>query len=257
MNLKKLFIVVFSCLVILSENCITAFADVALPEGAVKGLPEKLTAMDNEGNVVSSDTGEYFFRVEGMNYGETYTKDVQLMNLRDDKSYHIYFYIEPLYKEGQIDLEKGCECTFWLDDKEVFKGKVTGEPDAGYIDLQKEVLDCGLYNPGDYHKLKCSVVWNDLDVLVGVNNGHRLVDIDGEHVLVGSDDSGYVEGEIEFKWIFYAAVDENFNPPDTGLLRSSSSLWIICSVIMLLLVMIMILLIMLKKKKQKQSSDNK
>ena len=64
---------------------IPAHADVMLPDGAVKGLPEKLTAMDSDGNVVSSETGEYFFRVEDMDYGVTYRKDVQLMNLRDDK----------------------------------------------------------------------------------------------------------------------------------------------------------------------------
>ncbi|MBR0485241.1 MAG: hypothetical protein IJJ69_10760, partial [Oscillospiraceae bacterium] len=91
MRVKQIFTVLVSCLLLLSCNCLTAFAEVALPDGAVKGLPEKLTAMDSDGNVVSSDTGEYFFRVENMSYGETYTKEVQLMNLRDDKAYHIYF----------------------------------------------------------------------------------------------------------------------------------------------------------------------
>ena len=104
MRVKQILTALASCLLLLSCNCLPAFAEVALPDGAVKGLPEKLTAMDSEGNVVSSDTGEYFFHVEGMTYGETYTKDVQLMNLRDDKSYHIYFYVEPLWKDGEIDI---------------------------------------------------------------------------------------------------------------------------------------------------------
>ncbi|MDD6345498.1 MAG: hypothetical protein PUA51_04685, partial [Oscillospiraceae bacterium] len=145
----------------------------------------------------------------------------------------------------------GCECTFWLDGEEVYKGKVTGEPDEGYINLQEKVLDCGFYQPGDFHTLKCSVVWNDLDVLVGVDNGHRLVDIDGEHVLVGSDDEGYVEGEIEFKWIFYAAVDEDYKPPDTGLLNVSNSFWLICCAVILLFIVIMLILLHRKKKEKK------
>lgn len=251
MRIKNIVTALVSCLFLLSCNCLMAFAEVALPDGAVKGLPKKLTAMDNEGNVVNSETGEYFFHVEGMNYGETYTKDVQLMNLRDDKAYNIYFYIEPLYKQGEIDLEEGCECTFWLDGEEVYKGKITGEPDENYINLQEEVLDCGFYQPGDSHILKCSVVWNDLDVLVGVDNGHRLVDIDGEHVLVGSDDEGHVEGEIEFKWIFYAAVDEDYKPPNTGLLNFNNSFWLICCAIILLFIVIMLILLH-KKKKEKQ-----
>lgn len=255
MRFKKIFASLASCLLLLSCNSLTAFAEVALPEGAVKGLPEKLTAMDSSGNAVNSETGEYFFRVENMDYGVDYTKEVQLMNLRDDKAYHIYFYVEPLFKDGEIDLEEGCDCTFWLDGQEFYKGKVTGKPDSGYIDLQNEVYDCGLYNPGDSHTLKCSVIWNDLDVLVGVDNGHRLVDIDGEHVLVGSQDSGYVEGEIEFKWIFYAAVDEDYVPPRTGLLAASSRSWLIAIAVLSALTGGMILLVFLKKK-QKGNSDS-
>jgi hypothetical protein len=249
MRARKLFATLVSGLLLFSCNGLSAFAEVALPEGAIKGLPEKLTAMDSDGNVVSSDTGEYFFHVENMDYGVTYTKDVQLMNLRDDKAYHIYFYVEPLFKNGEIDLEKGCECTFWLDGQEFYKGTVTGE---GNFDLTKEVYDCGLYNPGDNHTLKCSVIWNDLDVLVGVDNGHRLIDINGEHVLVGSQDSGYVEGEIEFKWIFYAAVDEDYSPPDTGLLGVNNTFWIICIAVLAVLTGGMLLLVLLKKKEKKK-----
>ena len=252
MRAKKIFGALAGCLLLLtSVYTNTAFAEVALPEGAVKGLPEKLTAMDSEGNVVSSDTGEYFFRVEDMDYGETYTKDVQLMNLRDDKSYHIYFYVEPLWKDGEIDLDEGCACTFWLDGQEVYKGKVTGEPYDGYMNLTENVLDCGNYAPGETHTLKCAVIWNDLDVLVGVDNGHRLVDIDGEHVLVGSDDEGYVEGQIEFKWIFYAAVDEDYAPPKTGLLSVNNKFWLIAIALLAVLTGGLLILIALKQKKQK------
>lgn len=256
MSVRRSFIaLVSSLLLILSCSGITAFAEVALPDGAVKGLPERLTAMDNEGNVVSSSTGEYFFHVEDMDYGVTYTKEVQLMNLRDDKSYHIYFYVEPLWKDGQIDLEKGCHCTFWLDGDVVFEGKVTGEPDAGYLDLTENIIDCGNYAPGDSHTLKCAVVWNDLDVLVGVDNGHRLIDVDGEHVLVGPDENGYVEGQIEFKWIFYAAVDEDYEPPNTGLMGVNDSFWLVCMGVLLVLILAMLVLVMSKKKRKKAKNS--
>ncbi|MBQ4465015.1 MAG: hypothetical protein II916_03530 [Oscillospiraceae bacterium] len=250
MRVKHIFTSLASCFLLLSCNCLTAFAEVALPEGAVKGLPEKLTAMDSDGHVVSSDTGEYFFHVENMNYGETYTKDVQLMNLRDDHAYHIYFYVEPLWKDGEIDLEEGCDCTFWLDGQEVFRGKVTGKPYDGSIDLTENVLDCGDFAPGDTHTLKCAVTWNDLDVLVGADNGHRLVDINGEHVLVGSEQSGCVEGEIEFKWIFYAAVDENYIPPNTGLFAADQTFWLSCIAVLAVLTCGMFLLVLLQKKRR-------
>ena len=125
----------------------------------------------------------------------------------------------------------------------------------GNIDLTQQAYDCGHFAPGDSHTLKCSVIWNDLDVLVGVDNGHRLIDINGEHVLVGSDDNGYVEGEIEFKWVFYAAVDEDYTPPNTGLFASSNTVWVVAICILAALTAGMLLLIAVKQKKQKKGAQ--
>ena len=203
MPAKNIFASLASCLLLLSCESLPAFAEVTLPDGAVKGLPEKLVALDNQGNAVNSATGEYFFHVENMEYGETYTKSVQLMNLREDESYYIYFYVEPLFKNGEIDLEKGCDCTFYLDDAEFYCGDVNGK---GNIDLSSVYYCTGYYPPGVSHVLKAEVTWNDIDVIQNVDNGHWLIDKDGEHILVESDTSGHVEGEIEFKWIFFASV---------------------------------------------------
>ena len=252
---------------------------VELPPGAVKGLPERLAALDNEGKAVSSSTGEYFFRVENMQYGVEYTKTVQLMNLREDAAYHIYFYVEPLYKEGEIDLEEGCECTFWLDGEQFYQGTVTGKGNIDLTDVN-HVFDCGMYLPGDSHQLKCSVVWNNLDVLKNVDNGHKLVDKDGEHVLVGPDEEGYVEGAIEFKWIFYAAVNEDSDSwtetestpevtenstdttvettpgtprtPFTGYLPKNGTIWLVCIGVILVLILILLILIYKKKRRIKK-----
>lgn len=193
-------------------NCMgfSAFAETSLPPGAVKGLPERLAALDDAGNHVNSATGEYFFHVEDMTFGETYTKNVQLINLREDASYHIWFRVEPLFKTGEIDLEKGCECRFFLDDSLFFKGDVNGK---GNIDLTGRAFDCGNYDPGETHTLRCEIVWNDLSVNKHIDNGWRLVDKDGEHILVDPDGNGHIEGEIEFKWIFYAAVMEPYDTP--------------------------------------------
>ena len=207
MNIKQTIISILGSLLIFSNAlAMPAFAETPLPEGAVKGLPERLAALDDEGNAVNSETGEYFFHVEDMQYGETYTKNIQLINLREDASYHIYFYTEPLFKDGEIDLEKGCTCRFYLDGSEIYNGDVNGN---GNIDLTTQHFDCGYYAPGDSHTLRCEIIWDNLDVLKNVDNGHRLVDKDGTHVLVGPGEEGHVEGEIEFKWIFYAQIDDD------------------------------------------------
>lgn len=263
MKLKRMIsILLGSLLVFLNGFSFSAFAETPLPDGAVKGLPERLAALDDEGNPVNSETGEYFFHVEGMDYGETYTKNIQLINLREDYTYHIWFYVEPLFKAGEIDLEEGCECRFLLDGREFYRGSVYGD---GNIDLKTEHFDCGTYAPGESHTLRCEVVWNNLNVMKNVDNGRRLVDVDGEHVLVGSDGNGHAEGEIEFKWIFYAQVEPGATPdepgpgggyaPQTGLILKNGAVWLIGIGVIAVLIAVLLVLIKRSRKKDKGQSE--
>ena len=66
------------------------------------------------------------------------------------------------------------------------------------------------------------------------------------------DGDRHVEGEIIFKWIFYAAVDEDFTPPDTGLLSIKNSFWLWCIAVSGSLVAVMALLLLIKKRKDKK-----
>jgi len=228
-------------------------ADTPLEDGSVQGLPEALTVMDSEGQAVP-ESGEYFFHVEEMNYGETYTKEIQVMNLREDRSYHVYFLAKPIDKAGEIDLEKGCTCVFTLDDEEIYSGNVNGIgiSNGKAINMSRQPLDLGYYKPGEGHVLKCYITWNDIDVIQHVDNGKRLVDKNGVTILEGPDGEGSAYGEIDFRWIFAAAVGETEKSSvDTGFLSVKSSFWLICIGIAAFLVLLM--LILLAKKKQKKN----
>jgi len=268
-------------LVVLSCPVPAAFAETPLPDGAVKGLPERLAALDDEGRAVNSETGEYFFRVEGMTLGETYTKNIQLMNLREDVAYHIYFCVEPLFKNGEIDLEDGCTCRFLLDGEEFYVGDVNG---VGNIDLT-EYYDCGYYAPGESHVLRCEITFNKMVIDKSIDYGWRLIDVDGVHVLRDPNGDGYVYGEIEFKWIFCAEVDyegrgdlddDNTHkppetpaegqpdkkpdskdnnkpkPPKTGILYRDGRVWLVSMAVVAVLIVVMLVLI--KKQKDKKSN---
>ena len=249
MSLKRIFAALSASLLIFSCTPLNTFADVTLPDGAVKGLPEKLTAMDSEGRAVNSESGEYFFSVDDMIYGETYSKDVQLMNLRDDQAYNIYLHTEPISKSGDIDLEKGCVCKFYLDGKEVYSGDVNGK---GNIDLTQNALDLGNFKPGDSHILKCSVVWNDKDIGDYVQSGHRIVSLNGTQVLEENTPVS-LYGDIEFKWIFYAVVDEDFVPPNTGLLAINGRTWLYCMAAVALMILLMLPLLLKQKRKKREA----
>lgn len=246
MDKKYKYIILIVCLIsLLFPPTYQCFAETELPEGTVAGLPENLTIMDSDGNSASISTGEYFFEVSDMTPGETYSKDVQIMNLREDKAYHIYFYAEPVDDNGEIDLKNGCTATITLDGEEIYQGIVTGE---GEHDLANNPIDLGSYAPGQGKVLNCSVVWNEEDTGGFIDYGHRLIDENGTTVLREASGKNYISGEVRFKWIFYAVVDDTYTPPQTGLSAMSTTTEIIVLFILAVMICGMIALIIVKKK---------
>ena len=187
---------------IFSTN-ITAFA-AKLKVGSIAGLPEKLVVLDDNGNSVS-ENGEYFFEVDNMRSGELYTKKIQIMNLREDASYHIYMTAQGISSRGDIDLENECECDIYMDDALVYYGKVNG---AGTPGMTDEPLNLGLYHPGDSHVMTVSVFWKDPGHGGLVDNGARVVDVNGTSVVRERSGKDHIEGETIFKWIFTAVVKD-------------------------------------------------
>lgn len=228
-----------------------AFADVTLPDGAVAGLPEKLSVLDSDGHSVSS-LGEYFFLVEGMQPNVTYTKNIQITNLREDKAYHIYFYAQPLDKKGEIDLENECTADFTLNGEKVFEGKVNGQANSGWKNINDQPIDLGLYKPGDSGKLVCNITWDGSSLQNMIDNGHRLIDETGEHVIREKEGKEYISGEVRFRWIFYAAVDESFTPPDTGVLATGYKLYSIVLGIIVVMIIAMLIINYLADSKKKR-----
>lgn len=218
----------------------------ALPDGTVAGLPDAITVMDDSGNAVNS-SGEYFFEVTDMEPNVTYTKEIQIMNLREDEAYHIYFYAEPIGKSGEIDLEGTSTCVFLLDGRQVYEGLVNGDGDT---DISKNPIDLGEFSPGDSVTLTCEVTWNG-DIGDGeyiVDNGSRLVDINGTHIIREANGTSYISGQTEFRWIFYAVVDKDYEAPQTGLF--SEKMTAFCIALAALAVIIMALLVILKKRRK-------
>jgi hypothetical protein len=233
---------------------LSAFAEVRLPEGTVAGLPEKLTVMDSDGNSASSDTGEYFFYVEDMQELTEYSKDIQIINLREDKAYHIYLYAEPISSEGEIDLVNECSAVFSLNGEKKFEGKVTGESADGSANLSEEPIDLGIYKPGESGKLNCTVTWNGTDAGGFIDEGSRLVDREGTHILREKSGDDTIEGKVTFRWIFCAAVDEDYVPPNTGTFLSNS--WGYIAVIAAAAVMVIVMAVLVRRKKKKKAAQS-
>ncbi len=202
--LKFVSVMLVAVLFFVGDFSVVVRAD-ELKVGSVKGLPEKLVVLDDNGRSVS-ENGEYFFQVLNMEVGETYTKRIQIMNLREDATYKITFKAQPISKSGEIDLEEECDCDIYLDHNLVYYGKVTGE---GTPDIRENAMSLGTYKPGESHTLQVNVVWRGTDKGGFIDEGARVVDKDGTSVVREASGKRHIEGEIEFRWIFYAEVRQD------------------------------------------------
>lgn len=156
---------------------------VILEKGSVKGIPEGLYVMDEDGNSVSRG-GEYCVDISNMQSGETYTKVLSIQNLIDTP-YTLTMSTAPISSEGNLDLEKYTNLKLYLDDELIYDGKVTGE---GNVNMQNSPIDLGEVVSGQSKELKAEIVWN----------GDGLKEIKGQEYL----------GRVYFNWIFEASIKE-------------------------------------------------
>lgn len=239
MKYKKIISVMLAA--VLSLLLSTAVNAEELPDGSVKGLPERLAVLDDSGNSVS-ENGEYFFSVENMNAGEQYTKNIQIMNLREDKAYNIYFRIEPVSKKGEIDLEEECTATITIGDEKIYEGKVSGKDS----NISQKGVSLGNYIPGQSRNMKCTIVWNGTDAGGHIDYGEKIISSDGITIVREKDGKESISGEIEFRWIFYAQVDTNYDPPKTGFYSET----FLYTVLFLAAVLSITMIILVTKKKR-------
>ncbi len=171
---------------------VNAFAETTLSDGSVKGLPQNLIVMDEDGN--SPSDGELYIHIEDMIPGELYTKNITIMNARSDKSYNIYMKATPNYTDGNIDLLNETICRLYLDNKLIYEGLVNGD---GTPNMQTDGIDLGgVYNTGESRTLRAEFLW----------------DVSGETQNYMNDAYTYdFYGEVSFHWIFYAEVPADDN----------------------------------------------
>jgi hypothetical protein len=192
MAIKRIIGVLLTAILICSLCVTTVFAD-ELRAGTVAGLPEKLVVLDDAGRSVS-ENGEYFFEVEGMQANEVYTKKIQIMNLREDAAYRIFFNAQRISTTGEINLEEECICTVYLDGAVIYKGKITGE---GEPDIRETPLSLGYYHSGESRIMQVDIVWpNDVDHgNFEIDNGARIVDSKGTTIVREKTGKSHIEGE--------------------------------------------------------------
>lgn len=188
MALNKLKRIVISLLAgcLLGTSAITASADssVELSDGSVEGISKGLYVMDEDGNSVS-ESGEYFVSIDDMQPCVTYTKTLSLQNFVEN-TYTLTMAAESVSKSGNLDLEENTNVKIYLDGEELYDGLVTGEGNVSMTD--GNVLDLGELASGESKEMQIEIYWD----------GSGFEDIEGDSY----------EGEVQFKWIFEAAMKE-------------------------------------------------
>lgn len=171
---------------------------VILENGSVKGIPEGLYVMDEDGKSISQN-GEYCVDISKMRSGETYTKVLSIQNLIDTP-YTLTMSAAPISSEGNLDLEEYTNIKLYLDGELIYDGKVTGE---GSVNMQNSPIDLGEVVSGQSKELKAEIKWN----------GDGLKEIEGQEYL----------GRVDFKWIFEASIKEETTTEVLNTLISDSN----------------------------------
>lgn len=174
----------FTALILTALTAVNAFA-VTLPEGTVAGLPQNLIVMDENGN--SPENGELYIYIDNMIPNEVYTKDITVMNGRDDAQYAIYMTAEPNYSKGNVDLLAETVCRLYLDGALIYEGRVDG---SGSPNMQSEALDLGgVLASGESRNLRAEFQWvTDMNWSYDEEYGNAYY------------------GEVSFIWTFYASI---------------------------------------------------
>ncbi len=254
--IKKIIAVMLTAVLFVSMS-ITAYAD-ELRAGTVAGMPEKLVVLDDRGRSVS-ENGEYYFEVLDMKESELYTKNIQILNLREDASYRIYLNAQSVSSTGEIKLDEECECKIFMSDNLIYSGKVTGE---GNPDIRVDGLDLGLYHPGDSRSMRVEIKWINPGHGGEIDNGARIVDSSGTTVTREASGITHIEGETVFKWIFTAAVEVTPTPgpgvshPDSPVKTGETIMFIVMGVAVMA-VALMLILVLKKRRKQSEQSTEK
>ena len=199
MTLNKIKVMFTVCFVICLALYSTVFADV-LPDGSVQGLPQNLIVFDQDGNSVSA-SGDYYVHIEDMQPRVLYTKDITVMNLRNDAVYRVYMSAAPDHTEGDIDLEGEVHTELYLDGELIYSGGVNGD---GTPNMQLEPIDLGgIYKSNESRKLHAEFIWN-------------ITDETETFILGESKQDKEAFGAVDFRWIFTAQVKEEDNQTTGG-----------------------------------------
>ncbi|MBQ5562320.1 MAG: hypothetical protein IIT39_02920, partial [Clostridia bacterium] len=183
----------------------------------------------------------------------------QIMNLREDAAYRIFFNAQRISTTGEINLEEECICTVYLDGAVIYKGKITGE---GEPDIRETPLSLGYYHSGESRIMQVDIVWpNDVDHgNFEIDNGARIVDSKGTTIVREKTGKSHIEGETIFKWIFTAVTDLDPVPhpsgPDTPTpsdhVKTGETITFIAAGVMAVALVFMVLFAVTKNKKKGQ-----
>lgn len=113
-------------------------------------LPTGFLIGDEQGIKVERD-GKYFIEVNDVMPGKKWTKKISLVNLEEKDKYSLTMAISNPRTKGKIDLSQEIAMELIYDGKKVYEGPLMGI--NAEINLQKEILDLGVFTPGTSRSL--------------------------------------------------------------------------------------------------------
>ncbi|EOH95036.1 hypothetical protein UAW_02115 [Enterococcus haemoperoxidus ATCC BAA-382] len=114
-------------------------------------LPKGMVVGDDQG-IVAKKNGEYLMEVREVMPGKKWHTTISMVNMEKGIPYRLTMLISPPEVSGNLDLSKSIQMTLTYQNKQVYKGPISGV--SSKLDLQRTPLDLGVFQAGDSRALE-------------------------------------------------------------------------------------------------------
>ncbi|WP_206913063.1 hypothetical protein IGL98_000748 [Enterococcus sp. DIV0840] len=117
-------------------------------------LPPGIVAGDDQGIKIKND-GQYLVEIQDVAPGKKWSTKITIINIEKDIPYLLTMNIsKPTIVKGSLDLSKAIQMTLIYDDKEVYKGPLSGVNKMLNLQDQSTPLNLGTFKAGDTKMLE-------------------------------------------------------------------------------------------------------
>ncbi|WP_207695709.1 hypothetical protein DOK67_0001593 [Enterococcus sp. DIV0212c] len=135
--------------------CLSIMPDFAEAK-AYSDLPSGIVVGDDQGIKIDND-GQYLVDIRDVAPGKKWSTKITIINMEKDSPYRLTMSVsKPTLVKGSLDLSKAIQLTLIYEEKEIYKGPLSGINETMNLQDKLTPLELGLFRSGDTKMLEAN-----------------------------------------------------------------------------------------------------